>query len=370
MMVLFGDEALLRAALDFEAALARAAGAEGEIPVVAAEVIIEVCRNAAFDISELADEAAHAGTLAIPLVLRLRALVAARDTAAARLVHEGATSQDLADTALMLQIKAARDLIRAEALGLVEALACLAEAHAETPMLGRTLLQGALPITFGLKVANWLLGVQAALNRFEREADEALVLQLGGAVGSMNNVPFAVAERVAAELGLAMPPMPWHARRGAMAGLAAALAILTGAVGKMAGDIALMAQGEVAEAFEPRVAGRGGSSAMAHKRNQTGCQVAMSAAIRSPGLASAVLSGLPQEHERGLGGWQAEAPGLASLFELAHGALAALRPVIEGLDVDTVTLRRNLIREDVGADAGQSAALVRRVLDDRARKER
>jgi len=109
---------------------------------------------------------------------------------------------------------------------------------------------------------------------------------------------------------------------------------------------------------------------MAHKRNQTGCQVAMSAAIRSPGLASAVLSGLPQEHERGLGGWQAEAPGLASLFELAHGALAALRPVIEGLDVDTVTLRRNLIREDVGADAGQSAALVRRVLDDRARKER
>jgi 3-carboxy-cis,cis-muconate cycloisomerase len=123
-----------------------------------------------------------------------------------------------------------------------------------------------------------------------------------------------------------------------------------------------MAQGEVAEAFEPHVDGRGGSSAMAHKRNPTGCQVALSAALRAPGLTAAIFSGLPQEHERGLGGWQAEAPSLATLFELAHGALTALRPVLEDLEVDTAALRRNLARAEVGADAGHSVALVRRAL--------
>ena len=156
--------------------------------------------------------------------------------------------------------------------------------------------------------------------------------------------------------------MPWQSRRDGVAGLATALAIVTGAVGKIARDVSLMAQGEVAEAFEPRVEGRGGSSAMAHKRNPTGCQVALSASTRAPGLAASILSGLPQEHERGLGGWQAEASGLASLFELAHGALAAIRPVIAGLEVDAAALRRNLRAADVGADVGQSTALVRRAL--------
>ena len=362
MIAVFGDETLLRAALDFEAALARAQAAEGAIPSDAAEVIAGACAGARVDIAELAEEAAHAGTLAIPLVFRLRALIAASDGPAAKLVHLGATSQDLADTALMLQAKAGAALIVAEARGLADALARLAETYAETPMLGRTLLQGALPITFGLKAANWLLGVDAALRRFEREAQEALVLQLGGGAGSMAGLTFAVAERMAADLSLGAAPMPWQSRRDSVAGLASALAILTGAVGKIARDVSLMAQGEVAEAFEPRVDGRGGSSAMAHKRNPTGCQVALSAAARAPGLVAAILSGLPQEHERGLGGWQAEAPGLASLFELAHGALAAMRPVAEGLEVDATAQRRNLRAADVGADTGQSAALARRAL--------
>jgi 3-carboxy-cis,cis-muconate cycloisomerase len=362
MIAVFGDEALLRAALDFEAALARAQAAEGAIPAEAAASIVEACAGASFDITELAEEAAHAGTLAIPLVFRLRALIAASDGPAAKLLHRGATSQDLADTALMLQAKAGAALIVAEARGLADALARLAETHAETPMLGRTLLQGALPITFGLKAANWLLGVDAALRRFEREAAQALVLQLGGATGSMAGLDFAVAERMAADLGLGVPPLPWQSRRDAIAGLGAAMAILTGAVGKIARDVSLMAQGEVAEAFEPREEGRGGSSAMAHKRNPTGCQVALSAAIRSPAVAAAILSGLPQEHERGLGGWQAEAPGLATLFELAHGALCAMRPVVEGLEVDAAALRRNLRAADVGTDVGQSAALVGRAL--------
>ncbi|MDR3508809.1 MAG: 3-carboxy-cis,cis-muconate cycloisomerase [Caulobacteraceae bacterium] len=362
MIAVFDDEALLRGALDFEAALARAQAAEGLIPAQAAEVIIEVCASARFDVMQLAEEAAFAGTLAIPLVFRLRALVAERDGPAAKLVHKGATSQDVADTALMLQAKVAANLIKGEAHALAEALARLAQIHIQTPMLGRTLLQGALPITLGLKAANWLLGVDSALRRFEREAAEALVLQLGGACGSLAGLDQTIVERVAVDLGLGVAPMPWQARRDGVAGLASALAILIGAVGKIARDISLMAQGEVAEAFEPKVEGRGGSSAMAHKRNPTGCQVALSAAIRAPGLAASIISGLPQEHERGLGGWQAEAPTLATLFELAHGALAAMAPVVKDLEIDTAALARNLAAADVGSDVGRSVDLVRRAI--------
>ena len=362
MIAVFGDETLLRAGLDFEAALARAQAAEGLIAPEAAEVIADTCVTARFDLVALAEEAAHAGTLAIPLVSRLRALVAERDGPAAELVHRGAASQDLADTALMIQVKVATSLIVGDARALCEGLVNMAQLHVQTPMLGRTLLQGAVPITLGLKAANWLLGVDAALRRFEREAGDAMVLQLGGAAGSMAGLEFAVVDRVAAALGLGVSPMPWQSRRDGVAGLAGALAILTGAVGKIARDVSLMAQGEVAEAFEPRIPGRGGSSAMAYKRNPTGCQVALSAAVRSPGLAGAIFSGLPQEHERGLGGWQAEAPNLAILFELAHGALAAISLVIAGLEVDATALRRNLAAAGVGSDVGQSGALVRRAL--------
>lgn len=362
MIALFGDPALLRAALDFEAALARAQAAEGQIRQDAADLIAEVCAGAGFDVAALAREAAHAGTLAIPLVERLRALVAQRDGSAALLAHKGATSQDLADTALMIQAKAAAALIARDAAALAAALARLAEMHAETPMIGRTLLQSALPITFGLKAAGWLLGIDAARRRFEREAADALMVQLGGPAGSLAGLSMAVVERVAVALDLGVPPAPWHARRDGVAGLAAALAILIGMIGKIARDVSLMAQNEVAEAFEPRTAGRGGSSAMAHKRNPTGCQVALSAAIRAPGLAATVLTGLPQEHERGLGGWQAEAPVLAQLFELAHGALAAMIPVIEGLEIDPAALRANLAAANVGDDAGGSSLLVRRAL--------
>jgi 3-carboxy-cis,cis-muconate cycloisomerase len=369
MIVAFGDETLLRAALDFEAALARAQAAEGLVPAEAAGVIAETCAGAQFDIAELAEAVAHAGTLAIPLVSRLRALVAERDGLAAKLVHLGATSQDVADTALMLQAKIAAGLIVEMTRTLTHALADLAERHVDTPMLGRTLLQDALPITFGLRAANWLLGVDAALRRFEREVAGALILQLGGATGSLAGLNFRVVERVAADLGLGVAPLPWQSRRDGVAGLAGALAILVGSVGKIARDVSLMAQNQVGEAFEQRIEGRGGSSAMAHKRNPTGCQVALSAAIRAPGLAAAIFSGLPQEQERGLGGWQAEAPGLATLFELAHGALAAMAQVIDGLEVDAATMSSNLGAAAVGSDVGHSADLVRRALA-RYRKER
>jgi 3-carboxy-cis,cis-muconate cycloisomerase len=359
MLEAFGDAALLAAALRFEAALARAQAAEGLVAPADAEAIGLAC-SGGLDPAELAEAAAHAGTLAIPLVAELRRRLEATPSAA-KAVHKGATSQDVADTTLMLQAKAGVVLISRDLLAMIAALRRLAEAHAATPMTGRTLLQAALPITFGLKAANWLLSVQAARARLEREAGSALALQFGGATGSragLDGKGAAVAARLAAELGLANPPLPWQARRDGVAGLGASLAILTGALGKIARDVSLLAQNEVAEAFEPRVAGRGGSSAMAHKRNPTGCQITLSAALRAPGLAATLLSALPAEHERGLGGWQAEGPVLAELFLLAHGALAALLPVVEGLEVDADAMARNLLAADVGSDTGEADALV------------
>jgi 3-carboxy-cis,cis-muconate cycloisomerase len=361
MLAAFDDSSLLDAALRFEAALARAEAAEGLMSEAEADAVAKACTSDGIDLAALAEAAAHAGTLAIPLVALLRARGAAR-------LHMGATSQDLADTALMLQARQGVALLKHDLKALADAAARLAAAHAGTKMLGRTLLQGALPISFGLKAANWALGIDAALARLEREAAGALTLQFGGAAGTLAGLQgrgFAVAGRMAAELGLACPPMPWQARRDGIAGLAAALAIVTGAVGKIARDVSLLAQGEVAEAFEPRVAGRGGSSAMAHKRNPTGCQVALSAALRTPGLAATIFAAMPQEHERGLGGWQAEGPVLADLFCLAHGAVLAMLPVVEGLDLDTHSMAANLAAAGVGDDIGESAALVARALANR-----
>ncbi len=367
MLAVFDDESLLRGALDFEAALAAAQAAEGLLPESEARAIAQACAALTPDVAALAEAAALAGTLAIPLVAALRAALRERHPEAAAAVHRGATSQDLADTALMLQAKAGLALLGRDLRRLETALAALTECHAQTPMLGRTLLQGALPITFGLKTAGWLTAIRAARLRLDREAEAALLLQLGGATGTLAGMgsaetAMAVARRVAESLGLGLPVIPWHSRREGLAGLGSALAILTGAVGKMARDVSLMAQGEVAEAFEPRIAGRGGSSAMAHKRNPTGCQVALSAALRAPGLAATLIAGLPQEHERGLGGWQAEGPVILDNFILAHGAVSAMAEVAAGLEVDTAAMARNLAVAGVGADTGASVLLVQRAL--------
>ncbi len=366
MLSTFSDEVLISTAISFEEELAEASAAERLIPKDAARAIRRAGVEMRFhlDVEEIAHEAAHAGTLAIPVVRRLREYVALIDPAAVEFVHRGATSQDLADTALMIQCNSAAVWIPRDGKGVADALAALAEAHADTPMLGRTLMQPALPITFGLRAVNWLTGVDGALQRFEREAAAAIRVQLGGPVGTLAGLTPRVAERMAKRLGLA-PALPWHAQREAVAGLGGSLAILVGALAKIAGDIALMAQSEVGEAFEPRVEGRGGSSSMPAKRNPTGCQIVLSAALRAPGLAAGLIAGLPQAHERDLGGWQAEAPALATLFELAHGALAALRPVVEGLEIDAAAMARNLAAANVGADTGHAAELTRQALAQR-----
>jgi 3-carboxy-cis,cis-muconate cycloisomerase len=365
MLAIFGDESLIAAALAFETALARALAAESLIPKAAADAIVEACATRLADAATLADEAAHAGTLAIPLVRRIRARVAESHPEYADAVHRGATSQDVADTALMLMSREAGKLVDADLRRLRRALAELTRRHAATPMLGRTLLQGAMPITFGLKTAGWMLGVEEARTRFAREREDALRLQLGGAAGTLAGLGgrgTAIAKRMGAALGLAPAITPWHSRRDAVAGLGCALALVTCAVGKIARDVSLLSQWEVDEAREPRVKGRGGSSTMPHKRNPTGCQIALSAAIRAPGLAATLLVALPQEHERGLGGWQAEGPVVVELFELAHGAIVAMAPVVEGLEVSEARMARNLAAAAVGSDTGESEALARRAL--------
>ncbi len=356
MLDTFGDEALIAHALAFETALARAQAAAGLISADEALALARACETP-FDAAALAEQAAHAGTFAIPLVAELKARGAAK-------AHLGATSQDVADTVLMLQAKAGLALLDRDLSRIVAALEALTRAHVRTPMLARTLLQPALPTTFGLKAAQWRRLAADGRQRLARDGQAALQLQLGGPAGTLSGMDGRageIAAAVAADLGLAVTE-PWHVRRDAIAGLGAALAIVAGALAKIATDIALLSQAEVGEAFEPREAGRGGSSAMAHKRNPTGCQIARSAAVRAPHLAATLLAAMSGEHERALGAWQAEAPVLTDLFVVTHGAAAALASVLEGLEVDAAAMQRNLKAAGVSDDIGAAVDLVERLL--------
>ncbi|HEX7871623.1 MAG TPA: lyase family protein [Sphingobium sp.] len=362
MMAVFSDEAAIGHALAFEAALARASAAEGLISGEAAEAIAALCASITIDPAELAEEAALSGTLAIPLVQHLRAGLAGD---AAKALHRGATSQDVADTLLMRQAVAGIALLLADSSRVCTALSGLAERHAVIPAIGRTLLQDALPVGFGLRLAQAAAGIDDAARRLDREVATNAKVQLGGAAGTrvgLDGKGAAIAAHIADALGLA-PGEPWHARRGGVAAIASALGILIGALGKFARDISLLAQNGVGEAREPAIAGRGGSSAMAHKRNPTGCQVALSAAARAPGLVAAILGALPQEEERGLGGWQAEGPVLADLFLLASGAAAAMATVAEGLEIDEAAIARNLTAAGQGSDIGESEAIIAALLN-------
>lgn len=357
MLAIFGDARLVEHALSFEAALARAQADAGLITADEAEAVVRAC-GAPLDPDSLAEAAAHAGTFAIPLVAELRRRGAEK-------AHLGATSQDVADTVLMLQASAGIAALHRDLAQVAADLAALARTHARTPMVARTLLQPALPTTFGLKAAQWRLLVADAEARLRRETDAALRLQLGGPAGTLTDLGgqgAAVGLAVAEALGLKPSPAPWHVRRDAVAGLGAALAIVTGAMAKIATDIALMSQAEVAEAFEPQEPGRGGSSAMPHKRNPTGCQIARSAGLRAPHLAATLLGALVHEHERALGAWQAEAPVLVELFVVTHGAVQAMARVLHGLEVRPQAMRRNLDAAGVGADLGEAEALVDRAL--------
>jgi len=345
----FTPAAQLGAMLEVEAALARAEAACGVIPAGAVSAIAAACDAARYDPGALAEAAAKAGNLAIPLVRALTAEVKRADAAAAGWVHWGATSQDILDTALVLQLRGwLRDLAGALA-ALAEALAALARRTRDLPLAGRTLMVQALPVTFGLKAAGWLDTVGRQQERLAELTPRLLCLQFGGAAGtlaSLGDKGPAVAEALARELRLALPALPWHGARDRFGELGCWLGLLVGSLGKIARDLALLAQSEVGEALEGAEEGRGGSSTMPHKRNPVRAASLLAAATRAPGLVATLLSAQVQEHERGLGGWQAEWAVLPELCRLAEGALRHGRALIEGLELHPVRMAENLARGD------------------------
>ncbi len=331
--------------LDVEAALARVQARCGVIPAAAVAPIEAACQAHWLDFGALARDAVTAGNLAIPLVVQLTARVEQTDAAAARYVHWGATSQDIIDTALALQLRSALAPIDADFTALLAALAQLTEKHRATTMTARTLLQPALPTTFGLKVAGWLDALLRIRVNLAQARAAALTLQFGGAAGTLASLGahgLTVAKGLAQELDLTLPSMPWHAQRDRLAQFGAALGMLTGALGKIGRDVSLQAQAEVAELAEPDAPGRGGSSTLPHKRNPVGCAAALAAAIRMPSLLATLFTAMVQEHERALGGWQAEWATLPEIVELAAASLAQMRAVIEGLQVDEEKMQANL----------------------------
>jgi 3-carboxy-cis,cis-muconate cycloisomerase len=342
-----GDEALVQAMLDVEAALADALADAGLVPTSSARVVREAARAERYDREALACEAARAGNLAIPLVRQLTAAVEAIDPYAAEAVHLGATSQDILDTAAILQFRAALPSMMAHLARAEGAAARHARRYRDTPMSGRTWLQPATPVTFGLKAAGWLDAIDRSRRALGDAADGAFVLQFGGASGTLASLGDAadrVADALATRLGLPRPAAPWHAQRDRLVRFACALGVLTGTLGKVARDLALLAQPEVAEAAEAPSPGRGGSSTMPHKQNSVASAVALAASVRAPALVASLLAGMPQEHERGLGGWQAEWSVLPELLRMTAGASRAIADALESLVVDAARMKHNLDR--------------------------
>jgi 3-carboxy-cis,cis-muconate cycloisomerase len=333
------DRAWLQGMLDAERALAAACAAVGLVPDDAAERIAEACRAELYDAERLADDGRAVGNPAEPLARALREAVGGD---AADYVHFGATSQDIVDTAAMLVARDAASLVLAELDRLADACAELARAHRSTPMAARTLLQQAVPTTFGLKAAGWLVSSLDARRLLAAVRDERLAAQLGGAAGTLaalGDQALEVVRRYAEELGLAEPLLPWHANRQRVAELGAALAAAAGAAAKVGRDVVLLAQSEVAEVAE---APDGRSSTMPQKRNPVRSTLAVACARLATAHAGVLLGEPAHEHERGVGGWHAEWEALSGALAFAGGSAAAAADALNSLEVDAVRMRRNL----------------------------
>jgi 3-carboxy-cis,cis-muconate cycloisomerase len=345
MLAVFSDEARLRRMLEFEAALASAEAACGLIPKGAAKAIVAECRFEILEVPAIQAGFAKTGTLAWPLVEQLTEAVRRKDAEAAKYIHWGATSQDVIDTGFMLQAREALDLIAGATDSLCAELATLSEDHAGTVMAGRTWLQQAVPVTFGWKAAGWLDAMLRHRARLSEVRERALALQFGGAAGTLASLAAdgpRVSEKLASLLGLNHPDISWHASRDRVGEIATTLGVVTATLGKIAKDISLLMQTEVAEAFAPAGAGRGASSTMPQKRNPVACAAILAASVRVPGLVATVLSGAVQEHERGLGNWPAEWETVPEIFNLCAGALDRATELISGLEVDGERMRVNL----------------------------
>jgi 3-carboxy-cis,cis-muconate cycloisomerase len=333
------EAAWLQAMLDVEAALARAGAALGEISAAAAERIAEACAGEHFDAAALEVVSAQNATPVVGLVAALREAVGYGFAAD---VHVGATSQDIVDTALMLLARRALAPLLDQARVAADAAARLAGAHRDTPMIGRTLLQQALPITFGLRAAGWLSGLDAGRARLTSIRAHGLPVQMGGPVGA--RAP-ELGAAVAAELGLADPGLPWGAIRLPVAELAGGLGVLSGVAAKIARDVTLLAASEVGEVAEAQ---SGGSSAMAHKHNPVAAVSALACARRTPALVGTLLAAMESEHERAAGAWQAEWGTLVELLGLCGSAVAWTAQLLEGLQVDQSRMAANLAAAPTG----------------------
>ena len=348
MTEIFSDHALLKYMIQAEVALAKAQAQIGVIPESAASIIADVANTQgiqAIDFENLAIATGLAGNIAIPFVKQFTAAVKAVDEDASRYVHWGATSQDILDTACILQARDALDIVEFQLRQAYVASLELTEKYRAEVMIGRTWLQQALPITFGHKAARWASSFKRDLDRLEQMKARVLTVQLGGAVGSLASLldqGSKVVEAYAAQLKLNVPTCTWHAERDRIIEIASFLAIVVGNTGKMARDWSLMMQTEIAEVFEPNAKGRGGSSTMPHKRNPVAAASILAATNRVPALMSSIYQSMVQEHERSLGSWHAEWLALPEIFQLCAGALQRTVEVLQGLEVNRKNMQRNI----------------------------
>ncbi len=330
MQACFSDQARLVAMVRVEAALARAQGEEALGDAVEAVT--------GLDPAAIGRATALAGVPVIPFVHAVQAQLPPERE---RLFHKGATTQDIMDTALVLQIRDGLVLLETELLAVLAGLSALAVRHRGTPCVGRTYGQHAAPVTFGFKVAVWLTGVADSVAQLPMLRQQVLVASLSGPVGTLPGGP-ALLEAFAAGLGLGTTPLAWHALRGRMVAVGVWLATLIGALAKMATDVAHLASTEVGEVAEPYVPGRGGSSAMPHKRNPVSSTVILAAQAGAPGQVVTLLNALPMLHERPVGLWHAEWAAVPALFGWAAGAVREARVLAEGLEVDAARMLENI----------------------------
>ena len=345
MREVFCDQGRVQAMLDFEAALARAEARVGLIPQSAVAPISAACQAGHYDFAALGEAIAVAGNSAIPLVKALGKQIASHHAEAERYVHLGATSQDVMDSGLVLQLRQALELIENDLAQLGQILADQAQRYAATPLAGRTWLQHATPVTLGMKIAGWLGAVTRSRQRLVELKPRLLVLQFGGASGTLaalGDQAMPIARALAEELQLTLPDQPWHTQRDRVVEFGAVLGLIAGSLGKLGRDISLLMQTEAGEVFEPSAPGKGGSSTMPHKRNPVGAAVLIGAATRVPGLLSTLFSAMPQEHERSLGLWHAEWETLPDICCLVSGSLQQALLVAQGLEVDAERMARNL----------------------------
>ena len=342
MRAVMGERAFLQRMLDVEAALARAQAKLGIVPPEAASAITGAADVERLDLAALAAATRNTGYPVVGLVKQLTAL-AGPD--AGRWTHWGATTQDIMDTAVVLQLREALALLRADLIATNRGFAQMARRHRATVMAGRTHLQHALPVTFGYKVAVWLSPLLTMVERLDELLPRALRLQFGGAAGtlaSLGEQGLAVQEALAEELALPCPDIPWHVARDGFAEVVNYCGLLCGALSKIATDVMLLMQTEVAEVNEPYVAGRGGSSTMPQKRNPISCEYILAQSRGVHALVPQMLAAMAQDQERGTGPWQAEPLAIGQALNLTHGALAQARFLAEGLVVDPARMLRNL----------------------------